>query len=102
MIECAVEQSKCSLRLIVRDFVTGLVDAEETQVAVLTHFAVLGAVDGEGLVACCGEFGAVGVVEGEGDCLAAEPVADVIGVTKRLSEAFRMLGTNKRLTRRTD
>jgi hypothetical protein len=67
--------------LIVRNFVTGLVDAEEAQIAVLTHFAVFGAVDGEGFVARGGEFGAVGVVEGEGDCLAAEPVADVIGVT---------------------
>jgi hypothetical protein len=102
MVERAVEQGKCSLRLIVRDFVTSLVDAEEAQVAILAHFAILGAVDGEGFVAGCGEFGAVGVVEGEGDCLAAEPVADVIGVADWMLEDLKMLGTNKRLTRRTD
>ena len=46
----------------------------------MTHFAVFGAVDGEWLVAGGGEFGAVGVVQSEGDGLAAEPVADVVGV----------------------
>ena len=59
---------------------SSLVDAEEGQVSVLTHFAVFGAVDGEWLVAGGGEFGAVGVVQSEGDGLAAEPVADVVGV----------------------
>lgn len=50
------------MRLIVRNFVSGFIDAEETEVAVLTYFAVLGTVDGEGFVAGCGEFFAVGVV----------------------------------------
>jgi hypothetical protein len=62
MVECTVKHSKCSLRLIVRDFVSSLVDTEETEVTVLTYFAVLSAVDGEGFVAGCGEFFAVGVV----------------------------------------
>ena len=80
VIQSAVEHGESSLRLVVRYLVTGLVDAEEAEVAVLAHFAVLGAVDCEGLVARGGEFGAVGVVESQRDCLAAEPVADVVGV----------------------
>jgi len=80
VIQSAVEHGESGLGLVVRDFVTGLVNAEEAEVAVLTHFAVFGAVDGEGLVARGGEFGAVGVVESQRDCLAAEPVADVVGV----------------------
>jgi len=80
VIESAVEHGESGLGLVVRYLVTGLVDAEEAEVAVLAHFAVFGAVDGEGLVARGGEFGAVGVVEGQRDCLAAEPVADVVGV----------------------
>jgi predicted phosphodiesterase len=62
MVKSTVEQSKCSLRLIVGDFVSSFVDAKETEVAVLTYFAVFGAVDGEGFVARCGKFFAVGVV----------------------------------------
>jgi hypothetical protein len=62
MVKSTVEHSKCSLRLIVGDFVSSLVDTEETEVTVLTYFAVLGAVDGKGFVAGCGEFFAVGVV----------------------------------------
>ena len=57
-----------------------LVHAQEAKIAVLPHLAVLGAVDGERGVACSGEFGGVGIVDGERNGLAAEPVANVIGV----------------------
>ena len=56
------------------------VDAHEAVIAVLAHFAVLGAVDDEGGVARGAEFGGVGVLDLEGDGLPAEPVADVVGV----------------------
>ena len=56
------------------------VHAQEAEVAVLAHLAVLGAVDDKGRVAGGGEFGFVSIVDGEGDGLAAEPVADVVGV----------------------
>jgi hypothetical protein len=62
MVKSTVKHSKCSLRLIVRNFVSGFVDTEEAEVAVLTYFAVFSAVDGERFVAGCGEFFAVGVV----------------------------------------
>lgn len=88
-IEGAVEHGQRGLGLVVRDLVAGLVDAEEAEVSVLAHLAVFGAVDGEGLVAGGGEFGGVGVVEGQRDCLAAEPVADVIGVADCVSKEPR-------------
>ena len=56
----------------------GLVDAQEGEVAVLTHFAIFGAVDKEGRVAGRAELRGVGVVYGEGDGLAAEPLVGVV------------------------
>lgn len=81
VVEGAVEHCQSSLGLVVGHFMAGFVDAEERQVSILTHFAVLGAIDREGFVAGGCELGRVGVVQCERDCLAAEPVADVIGVT---------------------
>lgn len=74
----AVEELQSGDRLIVWDFMSGFVDASEGEVAVFARFTVLYAVNEEGRVACCGEFGGVGVVCGQGDCFTAEPVADVV------------------------
>ena len=57
-----------------------LVYAQEGEIAVLADLAVFGAVDGERGVACFGEGWGRGVVDGERGTLAAEPVADVVGV----------------------
>lgn len=57
-----------------------LVHSQERKVAVLPHLAVLDAARHEGHVAGGGELRFMRVVHGEGDGLAAEPVADVVGV----------------------
>lgn len=62
MVQSTVEKLQRGFWLVVRHFMTGFIDAQETEVAVLTHFAVFDAVYGERFVACCGELGAVGVV----------------------------------------
>ena len=56
------------------------VDSHEAEIPILSYFTVFFSVDDEGGVAGSAEFCAVGVVDGEGDSLAAEPVADVVGV----------------------
>jgi len=66
--------------LVVRHLVARLVDTGEGEVAVLARLAVLDAVDDQGRVARGAELGRVFVVGGQGDGLAAEPVADVVGV----------------------
>ena len=53
--------------------------AHEREVAVLPDFAVLDAVDHEGLVAGCAELGGVREVDLHGDGFAAEPVAAGLG-----------------------
>jgi hypothetical protein len=63
--------------LVVGDFMAGFVDAQEGEVAVLSHFAVFGAVDEERRVAGGAKFGGVSVAYGQGDGLAAEPLGDV-------------------------
>ena len=60
---------------------SGLVDAEEGEVAVLSHFSVFGPVDQKRCVLRGFEFGRVGIADIEGDCFAAEPITDIIGVT---------------------
>lgn len=52
-----------------------LVDACKAEIAILSHLAVLGAVDHHGLISGSPELGTVGVVDVETDCFAAEPVA---------------------------
>lgn len=78
MVECAVEDRKGGLRLVVWDLMARFVDTSEGEVAVLAHFAVFHAIVHEGLVAGSGELGRVGVVQGERDGLSAEPIADVV------------------------
>ena len=80
VVDSAVEQGEGGLRLVIGDFVAGFVDAREAEVAVLLRLAVLDAVVREGDVTGGGELSRVGVVERVGDCLAAEPVADVVRV----------------------
>lgn len=81
MVDGSVEESKSTLRLVVRHLVAGFVDTKETQVAVLANLSVLSTVDGEGLIAGSSELLAMSVVEGERDGLSTEPVADVVGIT---------------------
>lgn len=81
VVDGTVKEGKSTLRLVIRHLVSGFVNAEETQVAILADLSVLSAVDGEGLVAGCSEFLAVGVVQGKRNGLATEPVADVVGIT---------------------
>ena len=85
--ESPVEQLQRSRRLVVGDFMAGLVDTGEGEVAELAGFAELDAIDEEGRVACFAEVGAVGVVHGEGDGFAAEPVADVVCVAVNEGDA---------------
>ena len=51
-----------------------------TKIAVLSHLAILCALDDEGGVVCRAEFRGVSVVDGEGDGFAAKPVAYVVYV----------------------
>lgn len=78
--ERAIEELQRRDRLVVRDLVAGLVNTGEREVAVLAGLAVLDAVDHHGDVTGGAELFSVGVVHREGDGLAAEPVADVVGV----------------------
>ena len=78
--EDAAEGGERADGLVKGDLVAGFVHAQEAEVAVLAHLAVLGPVDDEGGVAGRAELGRVDVVELEGDGLAAEPVADVVRV----------------------
>jgi hypothetical protein len=81
--EHPAEEFQGGERLVVGDFVAGFVDAQEGEVAVLAHFAVFGAVDGEGGVVAGAELRGVGVIYGEGDGLAAEPLCGGV-----VSESF--------------
>ena len=81
MIDDAIKRRQATDRLVKRYFVPGLIHAQETELAVLAHFAVLGAVDDKGGVAGGVEFFRVRVLQCEGDGLAAEPVADVVSIT---------------------
>ena len=80
-LDGTLEQSQSSDRLIVRDLVSSLVDAREGEVAVLPALAVLHAIDRHWCVAGLAELLRVRVVQVERDGLAAEPVADVVGVS---------------------
>lgn len=81
MIDDAIKRRQATNGLVKRHFVPGLVHAQETELAVLAHFAVLGAVDDKGCVAGGVELFRVRVLQCETDGLAAEPIADVVGVT---------------------
>ena len=66
---------------------SGLVDPSEAEIAILPHLAVLDVVDDEGRVAGGVEFLGVRVVDLLRDGLAAEPVADVVGVAVHEGDA---------------
>lgn len=74
------EELQAGQRLVKGHLMPGLVDPQETEVAVLPHLTIFVAVDDEGGIPGGGEFRFVGVIHREGDGLAAEPVADVVGV----------------------
>ena len=80
VVQHAAEELKGGHGLVVRSLVSRVVEAGEDEVAVLAHDAVLGAADDEGGVAGAAELGGVGVLDGQRHGLAAEPVADVVGV----------------------
>lgn len=101
VVKSAVEEGERSLGLVVRNFMTSVVDAEETEVAVLANFTVLGSVHSEGFVTGCGELLAVGVVHGERDGFSTEPIADVVGVTVNHVSKSREMTLEGLLTRRT-
>lgn len=90
-IQHAFEEREAGAGLVEGDLVAGLVDAEEVEVAVLAHGAVLGAVDDEGDVSRFRKLGRVGEVELVGDGLAAEPVADVVGVAVEEAHAHAVV-----------
>jgi hypothetical protein len=87
VVQRAVEVGQCRLGLVVRHLMTRLVDTGKAEVAVLAYLAVFGAVNHHRLVARSAEFLAVGVVDCETDGLAAEPVADVVGITISQADA---------------
>ena len=80
-LNSTLEQSQGRDRLIVRDLMSCLVDAREGEVAVLPALAVLHAIDRHWRVAGLAELLGVRVVQVEGNCLASEPVANVVGVS---------------------
>lgn len=63
MTQCPFERRQRCQGLVVWNLVATFVHSQETEVAVLAHFAVFGAVDGERNVARCPEFGRVGVID---------------------------------------
>lgn len=79
--ESAVEELQRRDRLVVGDLVAGLVHASEREVAVLASFAILDPINHHRGVPGGAELLSMGVVHGEGDGLATEPFADVVGVT---------------------
>lgn len=56
------------------------VNSHEAEISILSYFTIFFPIDDEGGVVGSAKFCAVDVVDGEGDGLAAEPVADVVGV----------------------
>ena len=80
VVDGPVEQLQRRDRLVEGHLVPALVHPGEGEVAVLARLAVLLAVDHEGDVGRLAELGCLGVLGGERDRLAAEPVADVVGV----------------------
>jgi hypothetical protein len=77
----ASEHLESGFGLVVWDLMTGLVNAKEAEVAVLTDLAVLLAVDDERSIAGSSKFGSVVVVHRKRDGFAAEPIANVIRVS---------------------
>lgn len=77
----AVEELQRRDRLIIGDLVTGLVHASEGKVTILAGLAILDAVDHHWSVTGGTELLSMCVVHREGNGLATEPVADVVGVT---------------------
>lgn len=63
------------LTLVVRNFVTGLVNASKAEVTILAHLAILRTVDDHRLVSCGLKLFAVRVVHCQTDGFTAEPVA---------------------------
>jgi len=63
------------LTLIVRDFMTGLVDARKAEVAILAYLAVFRAINHHRRVTCGTELVAVSVLHGQTDSFTTKPVA---------------------------
>lgn len=80
IIEHSFEHFQRGHRLVKRHLMARLVDAQEGEVAVLAHLAVLLAANHEGYIAGSCEFGLMLVLESQGDGLPAKPVAYVIGI----------------------
>jgi hypothetical protein len=79
--DCSIEESESSNWLVVWDFVSRFVDSSEREVAVLSCLTVLNTVDLHWGVASFAELGCTWMISSETDCLSAEPVADIVGVT---------------------
>ena len=79
-VDCPVEEGKSSDGLVIRDFMSRLIDTCKGEVPVFSRLAVLDAVDHHRCVTCLSELVGIGVVCSEADCLTAKPVADVIRI----------------------
>ena len=90
MLNRSREQRQRRFRLVKRHLVPCLVDAREAEIARLARFTQFLAVDSHGRVPCGAEGIRVGVVDLQRDGLAAEPVANVVGVT--VVEGYRDAG----------
>lgn len=64
MVNCSIEVSERGNRLIVWDLVSSLIDAEETEVAILAYFAILDTIHKEWLVPSGSKLRSVGIING--------------------------------------
>ena len=87
VIQRSLEHGQAGLGLIEGNLMSGFVDPREAEIAILPDLAVFDVVDDEGRVAGCVELLGVRVVDLLGDGLAAEPVADVVGVAVHEGDA---------------
>jgi hypothetical protein len=88
-IQRSIEQLQCRNRLIKGDLMSRFIHPSEREVAILASLSIFHSVNEERRIAGGLELFAVLVLGCEGDGLAAEPVADVVGVAVDKGNAHR-------------
>jgi hypothetical protein len=78
LVRLSSSRSEDDLTLIVRHFMSSLVNAGEGEVAILPHLTVLDTTPGHGLISSGAELLRMRVLQLETDSFATEPVANVV------------------------